>query len=97
MRNIMILSAVSAIALMIGFGAANAAETVQVTRTVYTLSDNPDFQKKVQMVCSDKSLHLSDKARRACDTNSFPNITKTTRQFRNAGFGAELNALASQR
>lgn len=100
MRNYYIVStAVLVIALASFAGAANAAETKEVTKTVttYTLSDNPEFEKKVMAVCGDKNVHLSPKAKTACDTKTFPNITKTSRQFRNAGFGAELNALASQR
>lgn len=95
MRSIIITS----IALITLSGPLFAAETKQVTRdvTTYTISDNPEFAKKVDAVCTDKTIHLSAKARTACDSHTFPNITKTSKQFRNAGYGAELNALANQR
>lgn len=99
MRNYYIVSAAVLVFAAASFTtAANAAETKEITRsvTVYSLSDNPEFEKKVMAVCEDKNAHLSPKARTACDTKTFPAITKTSKQFRNAGFGAELNALASQ-
>lgn len=81
-----------------GDRAARAEETRSVTRTitVYSLSDAPEFEKAVKAVCADTSIKLSDKAKTICASGAFPTLTKAKR-FRNAGVGAELNTLASQR
>lgn len=88
----------SVAALVLLSGTANASETKTVQRTVTTYdlkTDFPDFYKKVQAVCANKSFHLSDKASLACQKDAFPSVTKSGR-FRNAGVGAELNTLAAQ-
>lgn len=101
MLNIRSVAALVFIASMAAAGyvsAGHASETKEVTRTVtvYGLDDAPKFKEQVQAVCGDKALKLSDKARKACDTAQFPTLTKALR-FRNAGVGAEFNALAAQR
>jgi len=78
--------------------AANASETKQVTRTVtvYTLADSPKLSETVMAICADKSVRLSDKARKACDDKAFPPLTKAL-TFRNSGIGGEFNSLVRQR
>lgn len=81
--------------------AATASETKEVTRTVtvYSLqADNPKLFETVKAICSDKNVHLSDKAKATCASADLPNmkLTKALR-FRNAGVGAEFNTLAAQR
>jgi len=78
--------------------AAHAEEQKTVTRTVtvYSLSDNPALETKVKAICDDKSVKLTDKARKACDDKSFPPLTKN-KEFRASGIGGEFNALARQR
>lgn len=94
MRSIILAVAVLALSASV----SNASETKTVERqvTIYTLDDAPTFKAKLDAVCSDKSIKLSAKARTACDTSTFPKVTKAL-QFRNAGIGAEFNALAAQR
>lgn len=93
-KTITVAFALSALA----FGAAIAAETKEVTRTVtiYSLDDAPDFKAKVEAICKDTQIKLSDKAKSACANSTFPKLTKSLR-FRNAGIGAEFNTLAMQR
>lgn len=82
-----------------GYASAASAEEVKtVTRTVtvHTLSDNPKLAEAVTAICGDKSVKLSDKARKACDDKAFPLLTKAL-TFRNSGVGAEFNALYRQR
>jgi hypothetical protein len=93
------LVTLTAVSIALAFAPkAFAAETKEVTRTVtiYSLSDNPKFAEQVKAICDDKAIKLSDKARTACVTGNFPNLTKSLR-FRNAGIGAEFNTLAAQR
>lgn len=96
----MIKTAIIVSAAVFSFASiVNAAETKEVTRTVtvYSLKeDAPKFYEQVKAICSDKAVKLSDKARKACDTEEFPKLTKALR-FRNAGIGAEFNTLANQR
>lgn len=78
---------------------ASASETKEVTRavTVYNLKDdNAKLYETVKAICADKNVKLSDKARVACETDTWPKLTKALR-FRNAGIGAEFNTLAAQR
>lgn len=77
-------------------GYAAETKTVQRTVTVYTLSDAPKLKEQVTAICGDKTIKLSDKARKACDDNAFPPLTKAL-TFRNSGIGGELNALIRQR
>jgi hypothetical protein len=79
-------------------GAAYAEETktVQRTVTVYSLSDNPELEKKVTAICGDTAVKLTSKARAACDTKTFPPLAKN-KDFRNSGIGAEFNTLARNR
>lgn len=82
-----------------GYSAAGyAAETKTVTRTVTVnmLSDNPKLETTVKAICADSATKLSDKARKACDDNAFPPLTKAL-TFRNSGTGAEFNTLARQK
>lgn len=81
------------------FVPVGATETKTITRTVtiYALSDNADLQKKVEAICADSSLKLSDKAHKACEAKQFPNLVAKGQRFRNAGIGAEFNTLAAQR
>lgn len=73
---------------------ANAKQEKQVTRTIWEISDFPDLEKKALGVCESK-LSLSDKLRLACQSKTFPSVTKAG-AFRNTGIGAELNALMRQ-
>lgn len=82
--------------LMSGIAHGEETKTVQRTVTVYSLSDNSELAAKVEAICSDKAVKLSDKARKACDDKAFPNLTKA-KTFRNAGVGAEFNTLARNR
>lgn len=77
-------------------GYAAETKTVQRTVTVYMLSDNPDLAKKVEAICSDKAVKLSDKARKACDDKAFPPLTKSL-MFRSSGIGGEFNTLVRNR
>lgn len=92
-------------ALVIGVAAfaggsqlATAAETktTQRTVTVYTLADAPKLAEQVAAICADKSVKLSDKARKACDDKAFPPLTKAL-AFRSSGIGGEFNTLIRQR
>lgn len=82
----------------VGISFVAAAETKEVTRTVtvYGLDDAPALRDAVKAICADKSVKLSDKAKKACETSTFPTLTKALK-FRNAGIGAEFNTLANQR
>jgi len=96
--NIGVFAFVSACAFA-GYTAAGYAEeqkTVTRTVTVYTLADNPALKEKVAAICADKAVKLTDKARKACDTDTFPPLTKA-KEFRASGIGGEFNALARQR
>lgn len=75
-----------------------AGETKEVTRTVTinNLPDNPKLADTVAAICGDAAVKLSAKARTACDSHTFPPLTKAL-AFRNSGIGAEFNALARQR
>jgi hypothetical protein len=79
-------------------GAVHASETKEVTKTVtiYSIDDNAALKAKVDAICSDTAVKLSAKAKAACDTHTFPKLTKAL-AFRNAGIGAEFNTLANQR
>lgn len=87
-----------ATAILLAMSAANAAsakQEVQVTRTVWELSDFPELAAKAKAICESKSS-LSDKLKAACKDNSlFPKVTKAG-NFRNTGIGAELNTLMRQ-
>lgn len=87
-----------AVAFASGTQLATAAETktVQRTVTVYMLSDAPKLAEQVTAICADKSVKLSDKARRACDDKAFPPLTKSL-MFRSSGIGGEFNTLIRQR
>jgi hypothetical protein len=90
--------AISTFAVGASVPSAQSAEVKQVTRsvTVYTLADAPKLAEVVKSICADKSVVLSQKARKACDDNAFPNLSKAL-AFRNSGIGAEFNTLARQR
>lgn len=83
--------------LVVTAGNVNAAETktVQRTVTVYTLTDAPKLAEQVAAICADKSVKLSDKARKACDDKAFPPLTKAL-MFRSSGIGGEFNTLIRQ-
>lgn len=95
MRFSHILAASIVTASVLSAFSAQAMETKTISRevTVYSLSDNPELQAKVTAICADKSVKLSQKARKACDDSAFPVLTKA-KEFRNAGIGAEFNTLA---
>jgi hypothetical protein len=73
---------------------AFAKSEIQVTRTVYELSDFPALSEKAKAACTGKAT-LSDKLKAACATGKFPSVTKAG-AFRNSGIGAELNTLIRQ-
>jgi len=88
----LILSAAFLLALV---NVASAKQEVQVTRTVWEISDFPDLTAKVKAVCESKA-NLSDKLKDACkDAAKLPRVTKAG-AFRNTGTGAELNTLIRQ-
>ena len=88
------LSLSTMIALAMLTGSAFAKSEVQVTRTIYDLSDFPQLSEKANAVCASKSA-LSDKLKKACESKTFPSVTKAG-LFRNTGIGAELNTLMRQ-
>jgi hypothetical protein len=91
----MIKVALFAMVALIAFaGVSQAKQEKQVTRTIYELSDFPDLEKKAKEVCGGK-LVLSDKLKTACQSGTFPSVTKSG-AFRNSGIGAELNSLIRQ-
>lgn len=54
------------------------------------------LKTKLDAVCTDKAVKLSDKAQGACnDPTKLPKVTKAG-LFRNAGIGAEFNTLIRQ-
>jgi hypothetical protein len=72
-----------------------AKQEVQVTRTLWEMSDFPGLDAKVKTVC-EGTMVKSDKLKEACkDQTKMPKITKAG-AFRNTGIGAELNALIRQ-
>jgi hypothetical protein len=75
-------------------GPAFAKQEVQVTRTVWELSDFPELASKAKAVCESKS-NISDKLKAACKSDTLPKVTKAG-AFRNTGIGAELNTLIRQ-
>jgi len=81
----------SAIALALLTGSAFAKQEVQVTRTVYELSDFPELAAKTKAVCDGKAVK-SVKLAAACKSEAFPRITKAGKWY-NQGIGAELNSL----
>jgi hypothetical protein len=98
MKKIIFTAALLSTVAIMGIHAAGAAETkvVQRTVTVYSMADAPKLEEQVKAVCADTKVKLSDKARAACDANSFPPLTKNL-TFRNSGIGAEFNTLVRQR
>lgn len=98
--NVRALGAVAGVALatVLSLGTAIAGEikTVSRTVTVYTLTDNPKLAEQVAAICADKTVKLSDKARKACDDKAFPPLTKAL-QFRSSGIGGEFNTLVRNR
>jgi hypothetical protein len=88
-----VLGSCAAIALMAT--PARAEQTITVTRIVKELSDFPALKTAADAVCKGNAK-LSDKARAVCDGKApFPSVTKAG-AFRNAGVGAEFNALIRQ-
>jgi hypothetical protein len=73
---------------------AQAKQEVQVTRTVWELSDFPALEKSAKAVCEGKAT-MSDKLKTACKDAKFPRVTKAG-AFYNNGIGAELNTLIRQ-
>ena len=93
MRRIITVAVFAAIAFAPGF--AHAKKEVQVTRTVYELSDFPELETKAKAICANEKLAKSDRLKRACNENQFPRVTKAG-MFWNTGYGAELNTLIRQ-
>jgi len=92
MNKLMISTAIAFVALT---GSAFAKQEVQVTRTVWEISDFPKMSEQVKLVCEGKAT-LSDKLKDACkDQTKLPKVTKAG-AFRNTGIGAELNSLIRQ-
>jgi hypothetical protein len=85
---------VATVALVAFVSPSLAKQELQVTRTVYELSDFPQLSEKAKAVCNGKTVK-SDKLTKACALNTFPSVTKAG-AFRNTGIGAELNALMRQ-
>ena len=83
------------IALVLLTGSAFAKSEVQVTRTIWEMTDFPGLAEKTKAICDSKTLQISPRLRKACDTNSFPRVTKAG-AFYNTGYGAELNSLMRQ-
>jgi len=75
-------------------GPAFAKSEVQVTRTIWELSDFPELATKAKAVC-DGQTKKSDKLTAACKSDTLPKVTKAG-AFRNTGIGAELNTLIRQ-
>jgi hypothetical protein len=73
---------------------ASAKSEVQVTRTVWEISDFPDLAAKAKAVC-EGATKKSDKLSKACASGQMPGVTKAG-AFRNTGIGAELNTLIRQ-
>jgi hypothetical protein len=84
----------ASVALAVLSGAAFGKSEVQVTRTIWELSDFPALAEKAKAVCEGKGT-LSDKLKVACKDGNFPKVTKAG-LFRNTGIGAELNTLMRQ-
>lgn len=84
----------TALAILMLTATAFAKSEVQVTRTIYEISDFPELEKGARAVCAGK-FTLSPKLQAACKASTWPSVTKAGK-FRNSGIGAELNALMSQ-
>ena len=93
MKKFLVSAAVLSAVLAPSF--AFAKKEVQVTRTVYELSDFPDLAKKAEAVCGNEKLNKSARLTKACTDKQFPRVTKAG-MFYNTGYGAELNALIRQ-
>jgi len=93
MKKFLVSAAAAALVLAPSF--AFAKKEVQVTRTVYELTDFPDLAKKAEAVCGNDSLKKSVRLSKACSDKQFPRVTKAG-MFYNTGYGAELNALIRQ-
>ena len=91
MNHTMILAALATVLLT---GNAIEKQEKQVTRTIWELSDFPALAEKAKAVC-DSPVKRSDKLNAACQTATFPSVTKAG-AFRNTGIGAELNTLMRQ-
>jgi hypothetical protein len=92
LRSIITVATFAAIALT---SPAYAKKEVQVTRTVYELSDFPELEAKAKAICANEKLGKSDRLKRACNESQFPRVTKAG-AFWNTGYGAELNTLIRQ-
>jgi|SRR6478609_10118232 len=90
----LIVAAVS-LATLLSANVAYAKKEMQVTRTVYELSDFPDLEKKALAVCANDKAVKSVRLVKACADKAFPRVTKAG-AFYNTGYGAELNALMRQ-
>jgi hypothetical protein len=89
-----LMISVAALSLLASAGIASAKQEVQVTRTVWELSDFPELAAKAKAIC-EGSASLSDKLKIACKANEMPKVSKSG-TFRNTGIGAELNTLIRQ-
>jgi hypothetical protein len=85
----------TAIALALLTGSAFAKSEVQTTRTIWEMSDFPGLAEKAKAVCESKTVQISARLRKACDTGQFPRVTKAG-MFYNTGYGAELNSIIRQ-
>ena len=92
MRRIITVAVFAAIAFA---SPAHAKKEVQVTRTVYELSDFPELETKAKAICANEKLAKSARLSKACNEGQFPRVTKAG-MFWNTGYGAELNTLIRQ-